>query len=197
MFCPFFFEIFFQVSSSAQRRDAVLSRFDALSSRENWSWGDVEAADDVQSLLENLDLNFQTPVKPVRKPSKPSKPARTSTKIIKLSKHSCSVPQLEGRSFVRSREAQVEQLLKEFHATVLEQMAPVKVTWSKRLNKTAGITKCVRVGLNRSATIELATKVVDNTQKLRCTLAHELCHGERGCLLKTNFDFYRYFLFFK
>lgn len=53
----------------------------------------------------------------------------------------------------------------------------VSVVWSKKLNKTAGQARLLRTGEARSASIELATKVVDSTEKLRCTLAHEMCHA--------------------
>ncbi len=86
------------------------------------------------------------------------------------------LPTLEGRAFVRVREEQTAALM----ALYVERLGveAVPVVWSKRLNKTAGQTRCSRSGTERSAAIELATKVVDSTAKLRCTLAHEMCHAE-------------------
>ena len=83
---------------------------------------------------------------------------------------------LEGRAFVRAREAQAAELMRQYEAR-LGVPVGVQVTWSKRLNKTAGQTRLLRRGPERAAAVELATKVVDTTAKLRCTLAHEVCHA--------------------
>ena len=59
-------------------------------------------------------------------------------------------------------------------------LAPVEVTWSNKLNTTAGITRMKgKLGSpeSRVATIELATKVIDNEERLRSTLLHEMCHA--------------------
>eukprot|EP01102_Stenamoeba_stenopodia_P001454 TRINITY_DN1125_c0_g1_i2.p1 TRINITY_DN1125_c0_g1~~TRINITY_DN1125_c0_g1_i2.p1 ORF type:complete len:151 (+),score=27.46 TRINITY_DN1125_c0_g1_i2:286-738(+) len=67
----------------------------------------------------------------------------------------------------------------------------MKIEWSVRLNKTAGKTLCRKVATEtvdassgkritkmvNIASIELATKVVDDPDKLRSTLCHELCHA--------------------
>lgn len=81
--------------------------------------------------------------------------------------------QLEGRAFVRARDVQTELLVGLFEARVFGKLA-VPVKWSKRLNTTAGTTKLMRLGSARTATIELATKVVDTTAKLINTLCHEV-----------------------
>ena len=60
------------------------------------------------------------------------------------------------------------------------ELSSVEVSWSNRLNTTAGITRMKgRLGQpnSRVATIELATKVIDSEEKLRSTLLHELCHA--------------------
>lgn len=51
------------------------------------------------------------------------------------------------------------------------------MTWSKRLNKTAGVTLMRRELGQRKAAIELSTKVLDSLPKLRQTLCHEMCHA--------------------
>jgi hypothetical protein len=59
-------------------------------------------------------------------------------------------------------------------------LSSVEVTWSNKLNTTAGITRMKgRLGQasSRVATIELATKVIDNEERLRSTLLHEMCHA--------------------
>ncbi|CAI4229074.1 unnamed protein product [Auanema sp. JU1783] len=49
------------------------------------------------------------------------------------------------------------------------------VTWNARLRKTAGL--CKNSFRNRTATIELSTKVCTTPERLRDTLVHELCHA--------------------
>ena len=59
-------------------------------------------------------------------------------------------------------------------------LSSVEVTWSNKLNTTAGITRMKgKLGQadSRVATIELATKVIDNEERLRSTLLHEMCHA--------------------
>ena len=59
------------------------------------------------------------------------------------------------------------------------------VQWSKKLNTTAGLTRLRKrtvdttpgIPMKRLASIELSTKVVDNEEKLRATLLHELVHA--------------------
>ena len=59
----------------------------------------------------------------------------------------------------------------------------VECTWSKRLRTTSGITRMTkrRVGpvavWERRAVVELSTHVCDSEEKMRHTLAHELCHA--------------------
>ncbi|KAL3811653.1 hypothetical protein ACHAXA_004385, partial [Cyclostephanos tholiformis] len=67
----------------------------------------------------------------------------------------------------------------------------VKVIWSKKLNKTAGITR-MRGKLGESnahtrvATIELSTKVIDDEERLRSTLLHEMCHAAQWLVDGTH-----------
>jgi predicted SprT family Zn-dependent metalloprotease len=84
------------------------------------------------------------------------------------------------RQFKQTRDAQTAELFDDFDLTVFEHrltIADVTVTWNKNLNTTAGLTRLRRVGPKYKATIELSTKVVDNTHKLRQTLMHEMCHA--------------------
>jgi predicted SprT family Zn-dependent metalloprotease len=48
--------------------------------------------------------------------------------------------------------------------------------WNNTLRKTAGVTKMYKKGNLRSVAIELSTKVCDCIERLRKTLAHEMCH---------------------
>ena len=53
----------------------------------------------------------------------------------------------------------------------------LEVVWSAKLQRTAG--QCVfrGGGASRSASIELSEKVIDCEERLRKTLAHEMCHA--------------------
>lgn len=111
------------------------------------------------------------------------------------------------RSFARRRETIANSLLREIDIAVfggrLTNDAPeletplVKIVWTKKLRTTAGQTICRQsilpnwvgtcktttnvpkvVKVSRWCTIELSTKVLDyHEHRLRCTLAHELCHA--------------------
>lgn len=70
------------------------------------------------------------------------------------------IPDLEGRSFVRQREVQLEILMNMYCSMVFDGLRVRSVTWNKRLNSTAGLTKLMTEGSKRTATIELATKVI-------------------------------------
>jgi predicted SprT family Zn-dependent metalloprotease len=54
----------------------------------------------------------------------------------------------------------------------------LSIKWSKRLLTTAGITimKLTKEGYKETR-IELSIKVVDNEERLRNTLLHEMCHA--------------------
>jgi len=53
----------------------------------------------------------------------------------------------------------------------------MSVQWSSRLLTTAGITKMKTVNGIRHASIELSVKVVDDEERLKNTLLHEMCHA--------------------
>ncbi|KAJ3146393.1 hypothetical protein HDU89_006259 [Geranomyces variabilis] len=83
-------------------------------------------------------------------------------------------------AFARKRVALARALFEEFNATAFEGLLPrdLDIAWSRRLNTTAG--RCFQSRTpqgDRTARIELSTKVVDTLPKLRSTLAHELCHA--------------------
>ncbi len=70
----------------------------------------------------------------------------------------------------------------DFNRIVFENaLKSVEVTWSKRLTSTAGITrlrkKKTSTKIEYTASIELSTKLIDNEERLRATLMHEMCHA--------------------
>lgn len=85
------------------------------------------------------------------------------------------------------RDALCRELIVELDERVFEKALPddLELIWSKRLNTTAGRARWKRIRLSSSVTgeaewrhdakVELSTKVLDSEEKLRNTLAHELC----------------------
>ncbi|KAL7531922.1 hypothetical protein ACHAXR_004307 [Thalassiosira sp. AJA248-18] len=86
-------------------------------------------------------------------------------------------------AFRKNRDDITSQAFSEFNERAFKNaLSSVKVTWSKKLNTTAGITRMRgKLGADnahtRVATIELATKVIDDEERLRSTLLHEMCHA--------------------
>ncbi|KAA8490554.1 HMG box-containing protein C19G7.04 [Porphyridium purpureum] len=84
-------------------------------------------------------------------------------------------------AFKRHREELANQLTAYYCAHIfgVRVREHVHVAWNKRLCKTAGVTRAAQDGTTglRTARIELSWKVVDRTERLRNTLAHELCHA--------------------
>lgn len=84
-----------------------------------------------------------------------------------------------------NREVITKSTFREFNNNIFDgKLFSVEVVWSKKLNTTAGLTRLMKGGLAtpglpraRFATIELSTKVIDDQQKLRSTLLHELIHA--------------------
>lgn len=85
------------------------------------------------------------------------------------------------RSFLRQRDELTAAAFEEFDTNVFDgALKSVSVSWSKRLLKTAGLTYLKQIKnmpTKRTAHIELSCKVVDNKQRLRSTLLHEMCHA--------------------
>ncbi|KAJ3057163.1 hypothetical protein HK097_011168 [Rhizophlyctis rosea] len=85
-------------------------------------------------------------------------------------------------AFARRREGLTRELYKDFNQRVFGGKLgdDMEVFWSVKLNKTAGRTYTFRTGSGEwvnTARIELSTKVVDDLEKLRNTLMHEMCHA--------------------
>ena len=90
-------------------------------------------------------------------------------------------------AFRKNRDALTAHTFSEFNQRAFQDaLSSVKVTWSKNFNKTAGVTR-MRGKLGESnahtrvATIELSTKVIDDEERLRSTLLHEMCHAAQWC----------------
>lgn len=89
----------------------------------------------------------------------------------------------KGIAFRRNRKRLTEEYFSEFNRTVFRSaLTPVVVSWSNKLRTTAGLTRLKTLTedgrpATRLATIELSTKVIDDTSRLRSTLLHEMCHA--------------------
>ncbi|KAL7549310.1 hypothetical protein ACHAWF_013162 [Thalassiosira exigua] len=95
------------------------------------------------------------------------------------------------RAFHRNRDALTSRAFREFDLKAFDgALSAVEVSWSKKLNKTAGITRMrgrTTDGVQtRTATIELATKVIDDEERLRETLLHEMCHAAQWLVDGTH-----------
>lgn len=92
------------------------------------------------------------------------------------------------REFKQRREALTRDLFREFNKRVFADQLPsdLPISWNSRLLTTAGLCKCVRKLGVRSASVELATKVCTNFQRLFETLIHELCHAGQWLVLEDS-----------
>ena len=90
-------------------------------------------------------------------------------------------PNLTPAQFRRRRSKLAADLFSDLNARVFGGQLPsdLKIEWSMRLHKTAGLTYSGFKGKSkdRVSRIELASKVVTDAGRLRQTLAHELCHA--------------------
>lgn len=85
------------------------------------------------------------------------------------------------KQFAKQREELTLKYYKDFNTYAFNAQLPkdLEVTWSKRMTKTAGFTRMKTRPLSESpriATIELSVKVIDNEDRLKETLLHEMCH---------------------
>lgn len=118
--------------------------------------------------------------------SKRKKPLRSDKNASRTNETpTASTSNLSSKSSSLAFRKQRDSILASTFATFNQlafngELSSVEVSWSNRLNTTAGITRMKgRLGQpnSRVATIELATKVIDSEEKLRSTLLHELCHA--------------------
>ncbi|KAJ3215122.1 hypothetical protein HK099_006509 [Clydaea vesicula] len=103
------------------------------------------------------------------------------------------------KNFRKNKEFLSSKLFKEFNESVFDNKLPknLEIFWSKTLQKTAGRTHTVKKLENGyckdnnnayiySAKIELSEKVLDDEDKLKSTLVHEMCHVAAWLINKSN-----------
>ena len=85
--------------------------------------------------------------------------------------------------FLQNRDAITQAAFQRFNTKAFgSALSDVEVTWTKTLNKTAGLAKMHRKyapdgSVLYFAKIELSSKVLDNKDRLESTLLHEMCHA--------------------
>ena len=89
----------------------------------------------------------------------------------------------------RSRESEARKLYAELNAAAFDGALPVdtSLVWNPRLRLTAGRCRFLTLGApsgtqQRVAEIELSPRVLDSAERLRETLAHEMCHAAQWVL---------------
>lgn len=77
----------------------------------------------------------------------------------------------------KNRDTLVSTLKSDYCKRVFDNKINPEVTWSNRLQTTAGLTRLKKQGNKRTSSIELSTKVLTDVVRLKSTLLHELCHS--------------------
>jgi len=137
-----------------------------------------------------------------RKPSTTAKPTKTKPKEnTKPKRTKSSQKSSTTAAFRKNRSNLTKHTFAEFNQQAFGgALSSVEVTWSNKLNTTAGITRMRgKLGKNnadsRVASIDLATKVIDNEEHLRSTLLHEMCHAAQwlvdGCHKPPHGDVFK------
>ena len=151
-----------------------------------------------------LDLTASTPPKPESKgvlvdltngtPS-PRAPSTTKKKTKKQPRApstpegppdlSVATPRAVAKSFARRRGLLLQSTFDAYDAAVVggRLAGSVECVWSKRLRTTSGLTRMSQKRDHKDApwvkkaVIEMSTHVCDSEEKMKNTLAHELCHA--------------------
>ncbi|KAH9850672.1 SprT-like family-domain-containing protein [Lenzites betulinus] len=153
-----------------------------LSDRPNANTFDLLANED-SSDESDSDIFGLDPVKPKSRPARIESNARPAVPSPAPSKPG-KAPRMTAK---KRREAELERLrtyaadfFRELNETVFGGGIPenTPLVWSKRLLTTAGKAQWYRdpVSKEHVTSIQLAEKILDNEERIRNTLAHEMCH---------------------
>jgi predicted SprT family Zn-dependent metalloprotease len=120
---------------------------------------------------------------PTRKPLQEimSTPTNSNSSVLREKE---SVPKTKKLT-KKERLATTVETFADFNLKCFDDLLPadMSVSWNNRLRTTAGVTKMKTKRLSdgkenvRVASIELSEKVVDDVERLRATLLHEMCHA--------------------
>ncbi|KAL5276321.1 ACRC.2 family protein [Megaselia abdita] len=80
-------------------------------------------------------------------------------------------------NFKDMKEELTKKLYELYNEKCFKNKLDVPITWNKKLTNTAGRCANKRRGGTRLCAIDLSDKVLSTTDRLRCTLIHELCHA--------------------
>lgn len=160
--------------------DGIASSSDGSSSSDD----DVEIVSPTKKKISKANTADAAPKgrkKPATQPPKTQK-TKPKPKQSTNKKSATSYQDVSRTTFARKREQYTRSTFAEFNTKVFNgSLSSVEVVWSKRLKTTAGLTRLKRIGtsdsMRRIATIELSTKILDNLERLRATLLHEMCHA--------------------
>lgn len=161
-------------------------------------WSKVDICDESSGELEYRD-NALWNRNEYGRHNRKSPPKRPSTKPLKRSKRppnkssgellsSPVIPRksnkpLSKAAFKRTRDALTAETYENFnHCAFGKRLTDVQVSWSPHLRTTAGLTRLKKITQpghhpQRTATIELSKKIIDDPHRLRSTLLHEMCHA--------------------
>lgn len=164
---------------------AALDRDDSDASEEEAEFDDDDVENELMESFNRLDVIEYVPA--------PKRPALAlidrnvaSSVVVGGAKGVIKVATTPGPSgpicvkgFKKERCKLVVQLFTKYNDTVFGSQLPsdLVIKWNKRLLTTAGITKLRLSSQKRVAVVELSEKVVDDLDRLKNTLLHELCHA--------------------
>ena len=136
--------------------------------------------DDGDVAVDSRGSNDSDEGSPLRPPPSRSPPPslRTPSRALR-----CPSPAPTTRLTRGNRDALAHSTFAWLNSTAFSSLLPatLPLSWSTRLQTTAGFCSMLRPSPSapdeRRASIALAAKVVDSVEKLRLTLAHEMCHA--------------------
>ena len=129
---------------------------------------------------ENNKENGTRKRKPRRKGARPKPIVATkqTSHLVNINR----TPQ-KCRDFRKTRESLAQTVFKIYNQSAFDgKLGSVEVIWSNKLRTTAGLTRLRRISKlgrtreERLASIELSLKVLDDEERLRSTLLHEMVH---------------------
>jgi len=124
------------------------------------------------------ESNFKKPTKKKHSSIKGKKIKLKTIQKENNEKTQAKTSSINSRAFKQQREKLSMQLFDDYNSKAFDNaLSLVPVVWSKRLLTTAGLTRLKRKGQIKSASIELSVKVIDDLERLRATLLHEMCHA--------------------
>ena len=173
------------LSNRSRQKDKSPKSFDFIDSDEDdqfieredlWSVSEHERRLQDEQIRSLVDRTNRITISDSTDSERSDRHRRKNTTKPKMQRHKIS-------SFQRIREDLSRQLFDDFDRSVCDgRLAQcTSVEWSNKLRTTAGLTRMIyRQGgskQDRKVVIELSTKVLDDEDRLRNTLLHEICHA--------------------